>query len=62
MIRIICIMTMVFVSLVMTLPPAHAEETTEFTQCISGTFTMFHSSKELPFALSWAGKWYHYER
>ena len=54
MIRIISIMTMVFVCLLMFLPPAQAEETTEFTQCLSGTFTLFHSSKELPFAGSWA--------
>ena len=54
MIRIISIMTMVFVCLVMFLPPAHAEEASEFTQCLSGTFTLFHSSKELPFVGSWA--------
>ena len=30
MVRVIIIMTMVFVSLVMILPPAHAEETTKF--------------------------------
>lgn len=54
MIRIISIMTMAFVCLVIFLPPAHAEEASEFTQCLHGTFTMFHNSKELPFVLSYA--------
>ena len=54
MIRIISIMTMAFVCLVMFLPTANAEEPYEFTQCLSGTFTLFHQSKELPFVFSWA--------
>jgi hypothetical protein len=54
MIRIISIMSTAFVCLVMFVPPAHAEEASEFTQCLSGTFTLFHKSKELPFVGSWA--------
>jgi len=34
--------------------PARAEEAYGFTQCISGKYTLFYQSKELPLAISWA--------
>jgi hypothetical protein len=33
---------------------ARAEEAYGFTQCLSGTFTLFYESKEVPPALGWA--------
>lgn len=51
MIRFICL---AIIGLTMLIPPAHAEETIEFTQCLSGTFTLFHQSKEVPLVCSWA--------
>lgn len=53
MIRIVSIISMVFVCLVMFLPTAQAEDI-EYTVCFSGTFTMFHEVKGAPFALSYA--------
>jgi hypothetical protein len=51
MIRFICSL---IIGLIMLAPPAYAEEPYEYTQCLSGTVTLFHQSKELPLALSWA--------
>ncbi len=34
--------------------PARAEEAYGFTQCLSGKYTLFYESKELPPAFSWA--------
>ena len=52
MIRII-ITSITFACLVMFLPTVHAEEPYEFTQCLSGSYNLFHQSKELPPVLSW---------
>ncbi len=54
MIRIISIIAVAFFCTVIFLPTANAEEPYEFTQCLSGTVTLFHQSKELPFVVSWA--------
>jgi len=42
----------VALTLTFLIPPAHAEETVEFTLCVSGTATLFHQSQGLPPVLS----------
>jgi len=45
---IVALLTLTFL-----IPPAHAEETVEFTLCFSGTATLFHQSQGIPPVLSW---------
>jgi hypothetical protein len=51
MIRLVCSL---IIGLIMLAPPAYAEEPYEFTQCLSGTYTLFYQSKQVQPALSWA--------
>jgi hypothetical protein len=45
---IVALLTMAFL-----IPPTHAEETVEFTRCLSGTANLFHQSKKIPIVYSW---------
>jgi hypothetical protein len=46
---IVALLTLTFL-----IPPAYGEETLEYTQCVSGTVTLFHQIKGVPLTLSWA--------